>query len=149
VGVDIYRPYLNLARSQAYYPDEWVLLNLDALRLDEVFLPKSFDVVICFDVLEHLKKSDSLKVMAMCEGIARKAVCLEMPLGFIPQNMDIIGAGGDHWQTHRSTWDVQELLSYGYKVTTRAYEMANVQRHTSIAVDPHITLIDAIKRMDT
>ncbi len=148
VGVDIHRPYLEAARKQSAKGSELVLLNLDALDLCKVFLPQSFDVVMCFDVLEHLRKADALKLLTMCEILARKAVCIETPLGFVPQNIDILGLGGDRWQTHRSAWHCDELHELGYTVSTRDYLMDNVQRHTYRAVDPHIQMIDAIKRMD-
>lgn len=148
VGVDIYYPYLEQARRQSDIGDTFVLLHCNILGINKLFLPKSFDVVVCFDVLEHLSTHDALSVLGMCEELARKAVCIETPRGFVPQNIDITGHGGHEWQTHRSGWHETDFTKRGYTVFMRDYEMANVQRHTAIAVDPHIQMLDAIKRMD-
>ena len=43
------------------------------------------------------------------EKIAKKAVIIETPLGFIPQNIDIWKLGGDKYQTHRSSWKVSDF----------------------------------------
>jgi 2-polyprenyl-3-methyl-5-hydroxy-6-metoxy-1,4-benzoquinol methylase len=149
VGVDIHRPYLEQARKQSPIGDHFVLINADVNDLDQLFLDKSFDVVVCFDVLEHLKDFDGRTLIAECERLARKAVCIETPNGYVPQDIDITGLGGDVYQTHRSAWQPADFQKRGYTVKVRDYLMNDVRRHTSIAVDPHIQMIDAIKRMDT
>src|SRR5690349_3836182 len=100
VGVDIHRPYLEQARHQSPTGNDFVLINADINDLDRLFLDKSFDVVMCFDVIEHLSNFDALRMLANCERIARKAVCIETPNGYIPQDIDITGLGGDEYQTH-------------------------------------------------
>lgn len=141
VGVDIYEEYFKHIEASVPY----VVLKHDVRKLEEVFVPKSFDVVIALDIIEHLEKEESLKMIAYCEQIARKAVILETPKGYIPQNLDIQGHGGHEWQTHRCGWEVEELEGMGYNTIVRDYEMADIQRHTEVEVDTHIQLIDAIK----
>ena len=41
VGLDLWRPYLEKIDAQVPY----VTINADAMRIDELFLPKSFDLV--------------------------------------------------------------------------------------------------------
>ncbi|MGE5505000.1 MAG: class I SAM-dependent methyltransferase [Actinomycetota bacterium] len=144
VGVDIYRPYLE--RIEASVP--FAVVNADAMRIGELFLPRSFDLVLLLDVVEHLDKADSLKLIAMAEEIARVAVIIETPRGYVPQNLDIWGHGGHEFQTHRCGWEVEELEAMGYKVIVRDYRMSDVRRHTDIDVHPDIQLMDAIKRLD-
>lgn len=141
VGVDIHEEYFKHIEIDVPY----VVVKYDVRKLDEIFIPKSFDIVIALDIVEHLEKEESLKMMAYCEQIARKAVIIETPEGYVPQNMDIQGHGADEWQTHRCGWEVEEFENMGYKVVVRDYEMQDVQRHTEVEVDPHIRLIDAIK----
>lgn len=148
VGVDISRRYLERAREQSSIGDSFVLVNADALMIERLFLPKSFDVVICFDVVEHLPKDDALELLRMCEALARVAVCIETPLGYVPQNLDITGFGEHSYQTHRCGWEVEEFIKMGYSVLVRDYTMNDVQRHTDEFVSPQIKMIDAIKRMD-
>lgn len=144
VGVDIYRPYLEKIRSDVPY----VALQADALDIGKLFLPKSFDLVLLLDVVEHIEKPDSIRLMDMAEEIARVAVIVETPKGYVPQNMDIWGHGGDEFQTHRCGWEPEELAARGYQCLVRDYRMSAVRRHTEIEVAPEIQLIDAIKRLD-
>ena len=108
-------------------------------------MPKSFDIVIALDVVEHIEKNQSLDMIRQLEKIARKAVIIETPEGYVPQNIDIQGHGGDEWQTHRSSWSVEEFETMGYKTVVRDYKMQDVKRHTELEVGTDIKLIDAIK----
>lgn len=143
VGVDIHPEYFRHVESEVPY----VAVVYDIRRLSQIFLDKSFDVVIATDVVEHLEKQDAIRLMEDCERIARKAVVIETPKGFIPQNIDILGHGGDEYQTHRSGWSAEEFQERGYNVKIRPYTMTDAKRHTDLEVDPHIELIDAIKHV--
>lgn len=144
VGVDIHRPYLERIESAVPY----AAVNANAMDLDKLFLPRSFDLVLLLDIVEHLEKEDALKLMSMAEEIARVAVIVETPKGYVPQNIDIWKGGGDEWQTHRCGWEPEEFLDRGYKVVVRDYRMSDVKRHTDLDVDPEIKMIDAILHID-
>jgi SAM-dependent methyltransferase len=144
VGVDIYRPYLEKIESRVPY----AVINADALGLSTLFLPKSFDLVLLLDIVEHLEKTDALRLIEMAEQIARIAVVIETPKGYVPQNIDIWGHGGDTYQTHRSAWEPEDFAARGYQVLVRPYTMSDTKRHTEIEVDPQISMIDAIRRFD-
>lgn len=141
VGVDIYSEYFKHIKSDVPY----TVVKWDVRKLDEVFMPKSFDVVIALDIIEHLEKEEGLKLLEDCEKIARKAVVIETPLGYIPQNIDILGHGGHHWQTHRSGWISRDFSKQGYKVKIRDYKMIKKKRHTELKVSQNIKIINAIK----
>jgi SAM-dependent methyltransferase len=141
VGVDIYDEYFKHIESDVPY----VVVKADVRNLEEMFVDKSFDVVIALDIIEHLPKHEAVELIHQCERIARKSVILETPLGFIPQDIDILGYGGHEWQTHRSGWFPTDLGDLGYKTQMRDYQMSDVQRHTEITTNPNITIIDAIK----
>lgn len=141
VGVDIFEEYFNHIEADVPY----VLVKYDVRKLREIFPAKSFDLVIGLDIIEHLEKDESLDMIKQCEEIARKGVIFETPKGFIPQNIDILGYGGDEFQTHRCGWEVEELEQMGYKVVVRPYTMSNAKRHTELEVAPNVELIDAIK----
>ena len=144
VGVDIYRPYLE--RIEAKVP--YAAVNADIRELEKLFLPKSFDLVLLLDILEHMEKEESLRLLDAAEKIARIAVIVETPKGYVPQNLDIWGWGGHEYQTHRSAWEPEELESRGYMVLLREYTMSQAKRHTEIEVDPNITLMNGIIRLD-
>lgn len=141
VGVDIYEEYFNHIESNVPY----VVLKYDVRKLREIFMPKSFDLVLALDIAEHLEKAESKSLIKQCEEIARKAVIIETLKGYIPQNLDILGYGGHEFQTHRCGWEPEELKEMGYKVFIRDYKMSNIKRHTELEIDPNIQLIDAIK----
>lgn len=141
VGVDIYPEYFKHIEAEVPY----VVVKHDVRDLLLIFEPKSFDLVIACDIIEHLEKEEALKMIAACEKIARKAVILETPEGFIPQNLDILGHGGHEFQTHKCGWEVSELEELNYQVFTRPYLMSDKKRHTEIEVPQQINLIEAIK----
>lgn len=144
VGIDIYFPYLKKIGSKVPY----VAVNADALQIGNLFLPHSFDLVLLLDIIEHLQKDDSMRLLSLAEKIARVAVIIETPKGYIPQNIDILGFDGHTYQTHRSSWEPEEFIAQGYKVVLRNYTMSKIKRHTELEVDPNIVMIDAIKRLD-
>lgn len=141
VGVDIYAEYFKHIQSTVPYS----VVKYDVRKLSEIFVDKSFDLVIALDIVEHLEKEEGLELIKQCEKIARKAVIIETPLGYVPQNIDILGHGGHQWQTHRSAWLLKDFSKLGYKSNVRKYRMTSKKRHTEIDVDRDIKLIDAIK----
>jgi SAM-dependent methyltransferase len=143
VGLDIWRPYL--ARIDATVP--YVALQADAMAIDSLFLPRSFDLVLLLDVVEHLEKPEALRLMAKAEAIARRAVVVETPRGFLPQNLDILGLGGDALQTHRCGFEPEEFCALGYAVVERPYRLSPTRRHTTETSPDEIVMLDAIRRV--
>ncbi|HLD28622.1 MAG TPA: class I SAM-dependent methyltransferase [Patescibacteria group bacterium] len=141
VGVDIYEKYFDYIESKAPY----VVVKYDVRKLKDIFIPNSFDLVLALDIIEHLEKNESLAMLRQCEAIAKRAVIIETPKGYIPQNIDITGYGGDEFQTHRCSWEPEELQELGYQTVLRDYKMNDIQRHTDITVDPDVKLINGIK----
>lgn len=145
VGVDIFEPYLKAIESEVPY----VAVKHDIRDLDSIFLPKSFDLVIACDVIEHLEKEEAIQLIKQCESIAKGAVILETPKGFIPQDLDILGFNAHDLQTHKCGWEVGELEALGYTVTTRDYTMSDVKRHTTLDIPTNIQLLEAIKWLES
>lgn len=143
VGVDIYPEYFKHIESDVPY----IVIKWDARKLEEIFEPKSFDLVIATDIIEHLHFREAVPLMEAMERIARKAVIIETPMGFINQNLDITGHGGDEWQTHRSGWQPRDFQLRGYTTKLRDYKMQDVKRHTDFDVNTDIYLINAIKHV--
>jgi hypothetical protein len=148
VGLDLHRPYLEAAREQS--PDvRWTPVQGDVLKISETFLPNSFDLVLALDIIEHVEKDQALQLLKDLEEIAKVAVILETPRGFLPQDMDILGFGQDHLQTHRCGFEKEELEELGYQVFVRDYQLAPIQRvKGSTEVQTECQLLNAIKRVD-
>lgn len=107
VGVDIYEPYLKECRNKRIHSQ---YRKMDVRKLQ--FQDKSFDVVIALQVLEHLNKKDSWKVLEKMEEIARKQVIVAMPIGktYHP------AVDGNKHQLHRSGFYPEEFIKKGYRI---------------------------------
>ena len=107
VGCDIYRPGLLKAREKKYYDN---LVNCDARDLP--FKPKSFDVVICVEVIEHLDKTEGMELLKRMEEIACRQIIITTPWGYYPleERQD------NPHLNHLSGWLPQEFQEMGYRV---------------------------------
>ena len=77
VGIDCYTPALQLAELK--YP-KIIPIKYDILKLNEIFIGHSFDLVFGFDILEHFKIEQIPKIFEICEGLSKKAVAFWGPL---------------------------------------------------------------------
>jgi SAM-dependent methyltransferase len=146
VGLDLHRPYLEAAREQN--PNvSWIPVQADVAQLSELFLSNTFDLVLLLDIVEHLEKPQALKLLTDAEEIAKVAVAVETPKGFLPQDLDILGFEQHHLQTHRCGFEKEELEELGYKVFVRDYELAPVKRHSTEPVVTQCQLLNAIKEV--
>ncbi|QHW33650.1 class I SAM-dependent methyltransferase [Paenibacillus rhizovicinus] len=115
IALDVHRPYLinRITNSGHILP-----LNADARLIGKLFVPKSFSAVSFMDSIEHFTKQDALDMLREAELIASKQVIVFTPRGFFPQdNVDHFGLNGEVFQTHRSSWEPEELERLGYEVT--------------------------------
>lgn len=108
-GVDGYAPAIEKSRAAGIH-SEYDVLNI--LEIANRFPANSFDCVLASDVIEHLEKSDGLKLMRDMERIARKKVVIFTPNGFLPQG----AYEGNEYQIHRSGWEIDEMQGYGYRI---------------------------------
>lgn len=107
VGVDIFEPSLRKAKKEGIH-DDYILSDVRSLP----FSPKSFDTVLCSQVLEHLEKKEGGKLVESLERIARLQVIISTPVGICKQH----AYDENPWQEHRSTWTPADMRRLGYKV---------------------------------
>ncbi|MCK4478262.1 class I SAM-dependent methyltransferase [Candidatus Bathyarchaeota archaeon] len=77
VGIDLLLPHLKECHQMRVH-DDYILC-------DARFLPirkKTFDIVLCLELIEHLPKNDSEMLMNKIEEIARIQVIISTPVGF-------------------------------------------------------------------
>jgi len=82
---------------------------------DASYLPfkdKSFDVVLCLALIEHLERMEGEKLLREMERIGRRQVIISTPVGSYRQG----AIGGNPHQRHRSIWLPAELRKMGYRV---------------------------------
>ena len=109
VGADLFIPSLNSSRASKLHHEYF---QIDVLSSIDYFEENSFDCVALIDVIEHLKKSDGLKLIKQMETIARKKIIVFTPNGFLEQKP----FDGNEYQRHISGWEVEEMQQMGFKV---------------------------------
>jgi SAM-dependent methyltransferase len=107
-GLDGFAPALAEAQASGTH-DEY--LTGDVRNLAKLFPDRKFDGCVALDVIEHLPKEDGWHLMEDMEKLARHAVMLFTPNGFMPQH----SKDGD-LQEHLSGWSVQDFEQRGYQV---------------------------------
>jgi len=106
VGCDIHQSYLIKARKKGYYDN---LVRCDVRQLP--FKPKSFDIAICVEVIEHLDKAGGIELLRQMEGIASRQIIMTTPWGYYPMKE----REDNPYLFHLSGWLPQEFQERGYK----------------------------------
>ena len=129
VGIDIFRPYLEQARKKFYVlrrkrflechseeqSDEESHIYTNIILGDARYLPfkdKSFDAVICMEVLEHFEKEEGEKLLEELDRVARRQILVSTPVGKYEQHP----FDGNPRQEHKHIWQVKELKERSYKI---------------------------------
>ena len=68
--------------------------------------------MVALDVIEHLEKTDGLRLLDQMETIARKKVIIFTPNGFLEQKP----FDGNEWQRHVSGWEIDEMRQMGFDI---------------------------------
>jgi len=116
VGADIYEPYLEFLKKRGIE-----VLHLD-LRYALPFHPKSFDVILLLDVLEHLSIEKADKLVLEATRIAKRKVIVLTPVDFQPNLNGVSdtfpyqGFGENIYQLHLSLVTRDWLEERGFKV---------------------------------
>ena len=107
VGVELFEPYLEQSQKKGLHNK---YIKEDIRRVD--FPPKSFDLVMMIDVLEHLSKEDGQRLLKKMGKWAKKKVVVFTPNGYVFQGT----YDENPLQAHRSGWSAEELREMGFKV---------------------------------
>ena len=108
-GVDVFGESIETSKNKKIH-DSYKLCDIK--KLDSFYKKKSFDAVIALDVIEHLEKKESIKLIKDMEKTARKKVILLTPNGFYHQD----AYDRNPYQVHKSEWKRSDLEQLGYKV---------------------------------
>jgi hypothetical protein len=101
--IDIHQPYLDSAMARTWAAKQVNFILADVRHFDTSI----YDLVLLFDVLEHLPKEDSLNVLA-------KIKCAQVI--FIPLEKEFReNTFGAESQDHLSLWTEEDFKSRGYK----------------------------------
>jgi len=109
IGIDVYRIALQEAKKHC------IPINMDMRDVGKMFLPKTFDIVLWMDGIEHLSTNESMVVLEALEGIAKKRIIVFTPNEFF-DNLGMVGKEEDEHQLHRSLFKDDFWRSRGYKI---------------------------------
>ncbi len=107
VGVEVFPPYLEDSRKKGIH-SRYILADITTVSFPE----RSFDVVLCTEVIEHLPKDKGLALIASAARWAKNKVILTTPNGSVHQG----AIGGIGSQAHVSSWTVKDLKRMGFRV---------------------------------
>ena len=105
VGVESWGPYLVEAR---HLPTR---IRADARLVP--FRPRTFDVVLVLELLEHLTHQDGIRLLQDAKTISKKAVLVSTPADFVEQG----ALNGNPAERHISLWTRADLQACGFTVT--------------------------------
>ncbi len=86
--------------------------NGNILNIEKYYKKNSFDVIVLFEVIEHLSRSEGKIFLEKLEDIAKRKIIISTPNGFVPQDPH----SGNIYQEHLSGWFISDFKSRGYKV---------------------------------
>lgn len=112
-GVDIYQASLDAAcdkAGQLNVSSEFILCDIHQLALER----KTFDIVLCLEVVEHLEKEDGKVLIKKLDEIARKQIIMSLPVGKFDQ--DRVDEKDNPFMKHKSAWTPGEFRKNGFKV---------------------------------
>lgn len=122
VGVDIHKPTLDVARKCGIY---------DRLVLSDVFKylkkcrDKSFDVVVAFDLVEHLPKGKVQVIVKEMSRVAKKRIVIVTENGFHENDHHMLD---NPYQEHLNGPEIKFFTRRGWKV----YGIDGFEWHTPI-----------------
>jgi SAM-dependent methyltransferase len=108
IGVDINSFFIKNCKQKRIY-DALILADICDLPLKR----KIVDTVVCVQVIEHLTKSDGIKLIQNLETLARRQVIFSVPIDLPPLGGDVNKPLGG---PHKCSWTPDEFKRLGYKV---------------------------------
>lgn len=108
LGCDLFPKYL------VHIKDRFQTVKISASELDR-FMDKSYDIVMCLDVLEHLEKTKAVNVISELKRISRKKVIIYTPKEYNDNNESVENAWGlgyNEAQSHKCVIDRSDLIGF-------------------------------------
>jgi ubiquinone/menaquinone biosynthesis C-methylase UbiE len=106
-GLEIFKPYLREAKKNDTH-DDYVLCDV---RYMPVRI-KSFDIVLCIEMLEHLNKEEGTNLMRAMEKVGRRQVILTTLVSKYEQH----AYDNNPYQEHKYVWSMNEIKRLGYNI---------------------------------
>ncbi len=108
-ALDISKESLNYSKNKGIY-NEYVVGN--AMQALKYFNKESFDMVVAFDLIEHLEKEQGFRLIEIMNQIAKKKILIYTPNGFLKQDP----FDNNPFQEHISGWSYNEMVNMDFKI---------------------------------
>jgi len=112
VGLDIFIDYLKLCKRSGTH-DEVINCDIRHLPLKE----KSFDTIICLNVIEHLPRDEGLRFLLHASRLAKRQIIVATPSIYLPQE----AYEDNPYQAHRSFYSIHDFSIMGFEVISRGF----------------------------
>lgn len=107
VGVEIFPDYIAQSRAKGIH-GHYICADIMTVEIP----PKSFDVVYCSEVIEHLTRADGEVLLKKMTDWARYKVIVVTPNGFVAQD----AYHANEHQKHLSGWITEDFRATGFSV---------------------------------
>ena len=121
ICVDAHLPYLERIAATG---EGYRCVHGNALDVLRGIKPGTVGAIYCLDMIEHLTRDEGAELVRLMLLAQPRQIVIFTPNGFMEQESDCWGLGGDHWQKHRSGWTVGDfpepewqIGSYGFGFT--------------------------------
>lgn len=128
-GIDAHKQSIDRSKKRRLH-DHYRLGNI--LKLGKYYKKKSFDAVVCLDVIEHVERKEALALIKEMEKIAIRKVIILTPNGFYHQH----ALDGNPYQVHKSGWRTSDFSLLGYNVFGLRGLQALRDEHATIKYKP-------------
>ncbi len=105
LGIEINEKYIKSCMEHNTY-DRIIKHRLPTIPLKN----KSVDLILCIEVIEHLNRSDGLKLLKGIDRVCRGRAIISTP------NMFFKTIEGEEEDEHKSLWTIKDFRSRGYRV---------------------------------
>ena len=100
ICVEPFEPYAAQLRAAGYWV--WGMTAVEALCFAHGGPP--IDAVYLLDVIEHMPRATGERALWAARALKPAQIVVSTPNGFLAQQGDAWGMGGEYWQEHRSGW---------------------------------------------
>ena len=87
------------------------IFHQDVMQFIETHRDLFWDIVICGDVIEHLRKSDGIDLLNFLVYRSREIIVV-WPVHFIQRSWE-----GHAWESHMSIWEAGDFQGFEFEIT--------------------------------
>lgn len=106
---------LDREKLKTWAGTDWVPIQGDASKIMDIFVDHTFDLIIATDLIEHLNKEDGLQFIKSAEIIAKKAIIIFTPNGFLDTEKYQAKDVHSDLDIHKSGWTEEEFKELGFE----------------------------------